>query len=638
MKKKQSYIFTLVSMILVVTLITVSLITFIKTVNRYGEESNNKRMSEVAKKNNETLNSVFQGAYATLDVVRVILEDNENAISIEDLNILDKVSKDGYFDHLVLESASKKYYGGNELDSCNSYFDIVKNMKGDMYISDFILTNRDKQYHVDIAIPLRDNNGNTRGVLQGTLNIEKVLNKVIKNKFDEEGYYHLIDSNGRYISFPEEAKSFELNKNYFETMKKLDYTSGYSAQKIQTEISNNKSGHTKYSYKGDERYAYYEPVGINKWFMSTVIPSNIVNNESKKITYLGSELIIMLIVIVTIIYAVAIQLISKSTSIAQKQKEKLRLIEIEHERTLREISYSLFDNVLEADMTSNTLLGLNCEDLTRILGIKLNSTYDECVEVIVEKLVQKDFRDEYRSKMKRDNIIETFNSGKQVFTFECVQCLDGINYKWIMLTVRIYQCHNTNSIRIISYFKNIENEKRKEQDLLNKAERDSFTNLYNKITTEKKINKIIEEKKQNNHAFVIIDIDNFKLVNDTLGHAFGDEILLECANSIKELFHSGDVLGRIGGDEFIIFIPNYDSILEIRTKLEMLRLRLCKEYNQEHNKISISISTGVSLYPEHGKSFEELYNKSDDALYGSKKKGRNIVSFYDNGEDIIVVE
>lgn len=634
MKNKKRYIFSLVSMLLVVVLITVSLMTFVKTVNKYEQESNNKRMSEMAKKNNEVVQSLLKGAYTTLDVVRTVLEETNESVSKNHLAILNKISKEGYFEYLMIQFPSGESYGGNGVHKYASYSDILNKIDNNIYISDFVMGEKSRQYEVDMAIPVKGKQGETKAILHGTLNIEKELNKLIKTKFDKDGYYHLIDSNGTYISLPEASKAFKLKESYFESIDELKYGSGSSAQKIKEDMKNGRSGNTHYSYEGDERYAYYEPIGINNWFISTVIPADIVNEQSKKIQYLGSELIIMLIVIVTIIYAVAIQLISRSTAIAQKQKEKLRLIEIEHERTLREISYSLFDNVLEADMTANTLLGDNIENLTDILKIEPNPTYNEFIEAIIQKLVREDFREEYRNKMTRESILNTFYSGKQVFTFECIERSDGINYEWIRITVRIYHCHNTDSIRIISYIKKIGEEKRRELQLRNKAERDSFTKLYNKITTEKKINQLIEERKEQNHVFVIIDIDNFKMVNDTLGHAFGDEILLKCTNNMKKIFGDNNIIGRIGGDEFVIFIPDYDSILDIEGNLELLRQKLCKEYKEGSVKISISI--GAALYPQDGRTFEELYNKSDKALYYSKKKGRNRVTFYREKEEIYI--
>ena len=101
----------------------------------------------------------------------------------------------------------------------------------------------------------------------------------------------------------------------------------------------------------------------------------------------------------------------------------------------------------------------------------------------------------------------------------------------------------------------IDSEKRHSQELMQKAERDALTKLYNKGTTESIIENHLSRCPENSLcALLIIDIDDFKIVNDTRGHLFGDAFLMEIAGKIQTLFRSGDVVGRIGGDEFIAFI------------------------------------------------------------------------------------
>ncbi len=97
-----------------------------------------------------------------------------------------------------------------------------------------------------------------------------------------------------------------------------------------------------------------------------------------------------------------------------------------------------------------------------------------------------------------------------------------------------------------------------------KAERDTLTGLYNKGTTEKLINDFLnsEEASLGMHAFLIVDIDNFKSVNDNLGHVFGDKVLFEVSKNLKPIFRKDDIVGRIGGDEFIVFLKIF-SLLRI---------------------------------------------------------------------------
>ena len=98
--------------------------------------------------------------------------------------------------------------------------------------------------------------------------------------------------------------------------------------------------------------------------------------------------------------------------------------------------------------------------------------------------------------------------------------------------------------------------KRKREGLLHLAETDQLTGLYNKVTTERKIKEYFEENPNSQSLLFVLDIDNFKKINDTMGHAFGDEVLREIGQGLKQQFRASDIIGRAGGDEFIILLKH----------------------------------------------------------------------------------
>lgn len=163
-----------------------------------------------------------------------------------------------------------------------------------------------------------------------------------------------------------------------------------------------------------------------------------------------------------------------------------------------------------------------------------------------------------------------------------------------------------------------------------KARLDLLTNCFNKMTTAFEVQNLIDSNNnmQTQHIFFIIDVDNFKAINDNLGHHFGDLVLCEVADSLKNCFRKNDIIGRIGGDEFVVimsFCPDNDIILEKATKIsEVLR----KTYYDGNASYSISGSIGISKFPQDGKTYEELYKSADKALYSSKKKGKDCFTFY----------
>ncbi|HHW46681.1 MAG TPA: sensor domain-containing diguanylate cyclase [Clostridiales bacterium] len=162
-----------------------------------------------------------------------------------------------------------------------------------------------------------------------------------------------------------------------------------------------------------------------------------------------------------------------------------------------------------------------------------------------------------------------------------------------------------------------------------KAMRDPLTGFYNKNATAELINEYLAgEGKDKVHSMLFIDIDNFKYINDTLGHLFGDKVLIDISEKIKKMFRSTDLVGRIGGDEFVILIKETGSLKTTYDKVEHIRRIFDKVYH--HNNVSYNItgSIGVAIYPQNGTTYEELIKNADDALYIAKSKGKNQFAVY----------
>ena len=168
-----------------------------------------------------------------------------------------------------------------------------------------------------------------------------------------------------------------------------------------------------------------------------------------------------------------------------------------------------------------------------------------------------------------------------------------------------------------------------------KARIDLLTGILNKRSFEEYAgNCLANSLESERHALIILDIDNFKGVNDTLGHAYGDKVLEKTGEILRSTFSDNDYLGRIGGDEFGVLVnTRFDS----SEKFDAFLLEKCKElssayheyYSGRDGDYKISASIGVALWPDNGRSFEELYSACDSALYRSKKSGRDTFTFYD---------
>lgn len=166
--------------------------------------------------------------------------------------------------------------------------------------------------------------------------------------------------------------------------------------------------------------------------------------------------------------------------------------------------------------------------------------------------------------------------------------------------------------------------------LTEKAQKDLLTGLLNKITTQEQIDTHLNQhhEQQMFHALYLIDIDNFKNINDHLGHLQGDSVLIEIAECLRRQCSENDIIGRIGGDEFIVFINNTSSKKAIRQKAKELATSFRQFFHEQKKNYKISASIGIAIYPANGRTFQELYEKADTALYLSKKKGKDYFSFF----------
>ena len=168
----------------------------------------------------------------------------------------------------------------------------------------------------------------------------------------------------------------------------------------------------------------------------------------------------------------------------------------------------------------------------------------------------------------------------------------------------------------------------KQKQLEVKADTDLLTGLNNKLATERKIKEFIAKNPEAQSMMFILDIDNFKKINDTLGHAFGDEVLRSLGQQLGAIFRASDIVGRAGGDEFIVFLKNIKDAADIRKEAKRVE-DFFKDFKAgEYTKYSATASIGLAIYPEEGEDFESIYKAADRALYMAKERGKNQLAFY----------
>ncbi|SIS43903.1 EAL domain-containing protein [Neptunomonas antarctica] len=181
-------------------------------------------------------------------------------------------------------------------------------------------------------------------------------------------------------------------------------------------------------------------------------------------------------------------------------------------------------------------------------------------------------------------------------------------------------------------------QKEQAEQLLYQAHFDHLTGLPNRFLSLDRLSQMLKEAKRSQQqvAVFFLDLDDFKKVNDTLGHQVGDELLVEAAFRLRSAVRDDDVIGRLGGDEFIVLIKHMESSAFIDQLAETLLAQFRTPFLLGERELVATVSIGVAVYPTDGFTPNELLKQADAAMYHSKEQGRNTYNFYTNkmNEDV----
>lgn len=172
----------------------------------------------------------------------------------------------------------------------------------------------------------------------------------------------------------------------------------------------------------------------------------------------------------------------------------------------------------------------------------------------------------------------------------------------------------------------LEQKTREVSDIKNKSCQDALTGLWNRVYTEAAVNKMIAQEAKG--TLMMIDLDNFKAINDNYGHIEGDRVLKMFADTLRDFSGEEDILCRIGGDEFVVFYKDLTSKSEIGSRAADIISDLCDKLERCKFETNSSVSIGIAQAPEDAAEFNRLYNCADKALYYVKQNGKNSYHFF----------
>lgn len=198
-------------------------------------------------------------------------------------------------------------------------------------------------------------------------------------------------------------------------------------------------------------------------------------------------------------------------------------------------------------------------------------------------------------------------------------------FTWCRIQASTLYSGERRPIKAVGVILDIAEEKRQREMLLKAAKQDALTGLLNKTETRHRCEQCLSGH-DSMGSLVLIDLDDFKHINDQYGHLCGDAVLSDTAAALRRYTRSGDILGRIGGDEFLLFLPGMPKEGAERRVLKISSL--LKKKRLPNPEDSIRISVGIASWPMDARDFMDLYHKADMALYHSKRNGKDIISLY----------
>lgn len=189
------------------------------------------------------------------------------------------------------------------------------------------------------------------------------------------------------------------------------------------------------------------------------------------------------------------------------------------------------------------------------------------------------------------------------------------------------------SLGVVALLRDITKEVHEREKLIDKSEKDSMTQIYNRLTFEKKVNEILSGNSENSDdnldfSLLVIDIDNFKDVNDTYGHKMGDDVIIEVVKLTTSISREHDIVGRLGGDEFAVFLQNCDVALNEKIAKRIQTSVNNYDFIVDEMVFNVSLSIGGITDNSGIYHFDDLYIKADSALYDSKETGRKKFTQY----------
>lgn len=548
----------------------------------------------------------INGIINTLHSMAVLFSENNDSHFINTyLMALNEENSDVVYEYFTYDNYKKQLSNGTAIKSPDNTLE--KLLHGETVVSEIIPSKRMGDiYCVGLGVPII-RNGEFIGAVRGTINAEKLVSTDLYDPTQGEVIAaFLTDSSSKVIPTHADDEKF-AGKFLIDRMKYHGIDENVIAEIHSAYLSGNSTAKSMRIgvFDGDPYYFSITGLGYNDWYLVVCVKADkalahlqhIVYNTSAGIT--GLIIAVMLTSVVTIIFIRWMQ----------------QRFSMEEERYLLLERFS--DTVLfDYDCCQDTIrLTSNAVRLMRIHELTQNGFIHHLEQVYVYAGDQDELKCMFsgQSKTNEGEIRIRMIRPESETYFWCL-----VQYKYIY--------ENNTLTTIIGKITDIDEHMRSEEHLLHMSETDGLTGLLNKAASENLTSNLLEQSHKG--IMFVIDADNFKRINDKYGHSVGDIALQFIANCIQRTFRTEDVIGRIGGDEMLVFAKNLDSRILAEKKAELLMHHL--EACTDSNIPPLTVSIGIAIAPADGEAYSDLFKSADKAMYTAKRSENQHICFYDD--------
>ncbi len=446
-----------------------------------------------------------------------------------------------------------------------------------------------------VAVPVTNHQGETIGAFTGSVDARLLL-RTMQRRDDDESENALLTRDGTVLL--DESSYYDSPYTLFDDLKDLGLDAA-SLQKVADDLQT--PGTTLSSFdspNGGHFFLVTSSLDYNDWVLLSVAHSNDVGMYES--TVMGNTRML-----VAALSACVLLLVVGALLALRNQRARIRQGQARYDLLARFSDTILFEYDCR---TKRLVFTPNVERRFNIPASTVVRPFD--TDTDASAFHPDDMR------VLRDLLTRVQGVPEDDALGVDIRLLDKAgSYRWMHCQGSLVCDRRDNPSLVVGEFSDIHERKERERDLIERYSRDAMTGAFTRLETEKRIQSRLRDG--TGGFLFMIDVDDFKAVNDTLGHAAGDELLARLVSEVKAAFRADDIVGRMGGDEFVVFAAGAADRCVAERKAEDLVERLAADPRR-----SFSVSIGIAAAPADGTTFDDLYRAADVAMYEAKRGGK----------------